>query len=398
MHTIKSKLRPCNYWRIGEHESWFSDMALEGLQLYSIGRNFANFIKGEPKRMRYRIELVQDKNITMKQKLMFAQDGWDYVTSYGEFNVFSSPIEVYVSEIHSANYSNNDFTLKYLNKKFIKMVASFILIVLVFLGMIAASSYLISTPFLNLIQGKFYSISSEMLLLIYIYGILKEAIAIGILRTTVASGEPIDHAAPWKRKRRFYIMEFWIVVGLILLAMFSHLIITGSEKTKIQRIGDTNFPIIRLADLEQNFNLLPDSSILGEDVDWVISYSNYWSILSSMQLDTVENGIVEDEIWKDNSGTYTPSIVTTMYKLRFSSMSEALLTDLIKYYSILDGAEELKEIEHPSFDKLLVYEGEHNKELFAVKGEGVICIRYYGYADVNSLIEATAEKISLIAN
>lgn len=51
------KLRPSNYWRIGEHESWFSDMAKEGLHLRKVGSMFVHFIKEEPKETRYRIRL-----------------------------------------------------------------------------------------------------------------------------------------------------------------------------------------------------------------------------------------------------------------------------------------------------------------------------------------------------
>lgn len=30
MTKMVRKIRPTNYWRIGEHESWFSDMSLQG--------------------------------------------------------------------------------------------------------------------------------------------------------------------------------------------------------------------------------------------------------------------------------------------------------------------------------------------------------------------------------
>ena len=35
-------------WRIGEYESWFSDMASEGLHLKKVGYLFAHFEKREP--------------------------------------------------------------------------------------------------------------------------------------------------------------------------------------------------------------------------------------------------------------------------------------------------------------------------------------------------------------
>ena len=64
MTSIVRKLRPSNYWRIGEHESWFSDMSLQGLHLHKMGTTFAHFKKGEPQQMEYRIEVTKNKNIS----------------------------------------------------------------------------------------------------------------------------------------------------------------------------------------------------------------------------------------------------------------------------------------------------------------------------------------------
>ena len=55
LSKIVRKWRPDDYWRIGEHESWFQDMALEGLHLKDIGYRMAKFEKGEPKKTKYRI-------------------------------------------------------------------------------------------------------------------------------------------------------------------------------------------------------------------------------------------------------------------------------------------------------------------------------------------------------
>lgn len=39
-----------NLWDFGKNESWFSDMALKGMHLQSIGSWFVVFEKGEPKK------------------------------------------------------------------------------------------------------------------------------------------------------------------------------------------------------------------------------------------------------------------------------------------------------------------------------------------------------------
>lgn len=45
LSKIVRKWRPDDYWRIGEHESWFQDMALEGLHLKKIGKELLNLNK-----------------------------------------------------------------------------------------------------------------------------------------------------------------------------------------------------------------------------------------------------------------------------------------------------------------------------------------------------------------
>jgi hypothetical protein len=81
MSKVTRKLRPSDYWRIGEHESWFEDMANEGLHLKRMGLHFAQFNRGEPRKIRYRIDVSSNKGITLEQKQMYAESGWDYVTS-----------------------------------------------------------------------------------------------------------------------------------------------------------------------------------------------------------------------------------------------------------------------------------------------------------------------------
>ena len=52
---------------------------------------------------------------------------------------------------------------------------------------------------------------------------------------------------------------------------------------------------------------------------------------------------------------------------------------------------------HPDLNLLIVHEEEDLKEVFASKGKAVMYVRYYGYADINSVIENMVEKITLIS-
>ena len=55
MTKIVRKMLLGDPWRIGEYESWFSDMASEGLHLKKVGYLFAHFEKMEPEDIRYEL-------------------------------------------------------------------------------------------------------------------------------------------------------------------------------------------------------------------------------------------------------------------------------------------------------------------------------------------------------
>lgn len=75
-----------NLWDFGKNESWFSDMALKGMHLQSIGSWFVVFEKGEPK-TRYRIEILEE-GPSHEQVELYKEYGWDLVADKQIFCVF----------------------------------------------------------------------------------------------------------------------------------------------------------------------------------------------------------------------------------------------------------------------------------------------------------------------
>ena len=112
-----------------EHENWFADMAAKGFHLKKMGIQFVKFVKGEPKEMRYRIDVSIAKKLTPEQIQMYAESGWDYVTSNKYFHVFSSPVERNAAELHT-DPAEQSYTLKELDKK-LAMNAGFVAIAMI---------------------------------------------------------------------------------------------------------------------------------------------------------------------------------------------------------------------------------------------------------------------------
>ncbi|WP_079526985.1 DUF2812 domain-containing protein [Solibacillus isronensis] len=397
MTKIVRKIRPTNYWRIGEHENWFSDMSLQGLHLHKMGTNLAHFKKGEPKRIEYRIEVTDRKLITYEQIDLYEENGWKYVTSYQWFHVFSSPTEENAPEIHT-DPAEQAFTLQRLSKKLVFNLVCFSLGIALILGMLMAMWFLDGTPVLRLVEG--YVVQQSILTLVYIHYVfyaIRTILAIKELKESLKEGKAINHHAPWKKSLRKNSAISVVLIGIILLSGLLPFYQLKKMDSYTLPTNDENLPFVRLADIEQNPQLTRDKSYRDE-VDWANRYTTNWSIFAPVQFETDENGIIKDEMWLDKSGTYSPSVSTEIYNLTFQAFAKPLLSDLMEWHTYGDERESFIERKHPGFDHLITREDEDWKQLVASKDKVVMYIRYYGYAEMDVIVENAAQKIMLLAD
>lgn len=395
MGKIVRKLRPSNYWCIGEHECWFSAMANEGLHLKKIGTIFAHFVKGKPEQMKYRIDALQNKAITPEQEQMYAESGWFHVTTYGMFNVFSSSVELNAPELHT-DPEEQAYTLKMLDKKLALNALVSVIATLVIIGLLFMTLFIGSTPTLGLVEGGMSPIFS--IIMIYVaYNAIQAAIAIRSLRKKLIDGKPINHSAPWKMKHKInLVLSTLILIWAMFAAILPYIQIVKME-TQALPTTSIDIPIVRLSDMEQNPEMERETMNNDKNFDRGNSYDYTWSLLAPYQYESHESGIISGQIWRDNSGTYSPSITNIVYKLAFPSMGKSIVDELIERYSSWDSTREYVQMNHASFDLLIVHEEDAFKEIFATKGKGVMYVRYYGYGDLDRLITSTSEQISLIA-
>lgn len=396
MNKTVRKLRSSDYWRIGEHESWFQDMAAKGFHLKKMGLRFAHFVKGEPKKMRYRIDVAINKKNTPEQIEIYADSGWDYVTGYQYFQVYSSPVERNAPELHT-DPAEQSFTLSALGKKLAFNAVMVVVALLLMIGMLSAIWFLDGTPTFVLIDGLAVQQTILSILFVYLaYISLQAAISIHALRKDLIEGKPINHHAPWKKHYRLnsiIAFLFTIVAGLSAIVPFGQLI-----KNDTKTLPETNLdlPIVRLADVEQNPALARgESSYMRDNVDWGNRYTYKWSPLAPIQYESDENGVVPGKMWGDGSGEYSPSIHTRVYQLSVPALADNLIADLIKRHNYEYSDDDFVETKHADLNLLIVHEEDDFKEVFASKGKAVIYVRYYGYANINSVIENIVDKIKL---
>lgn len=390
------KWKTNDYWRIGEHESWFSDMAKEGLHLRKVGSMFVHFVKEEPKETKYRIDVIHNKEITLEQQQMYLESGWSYVTRYGMFSVFSSPVELNALELHTDPVEQAS-TFKTLDKEVTRFAWLMAIIAVLFIGFIYYMVY--PTPTLLFIEGEIISLFPIFIIIYLAYSLIHAAVAIRALRNKLKKGYAIDHAAPWKRMRNVHLFVSNVFVVLTIVTVSIPYIQLAMNDTVELPIHDIDEPIVRLSEIEQNTEMVRKESSIQGTIDIDNSYRYKWSIFAPVQYETHEQGVVYGQEWRDASGVYSPSIHSDVYKITFASMSEKLVRDLVERHSIFEESGKLVELEHTNFDLLIVREEDaEKKELFAAKGKGVMYVRYYGYAEMDRVIKSVADQISLIAN
>ncbi|WHX42733.1 DUF2812 domain-containing protein [Mesobacillus sp. AQ2] len=388
------KLRPSDYWRIGEHESWFADMAAQGLFLKKMGIHFARFEKGEPRKMRYRIDVTEKKTISTEQIETYAESGWDIVTSYGNFHVFSSPEALEAPELH-ADPAEQSYKLKKLDKKLAFNAGAVIVVLMLMIGMMTSIWFLDGIPTYVIVDGAAIQLTIFTLLIAYMaYHSLVAALSIRALRKRLVEGKPIDHRAPWKKHHLIHTAAaflFTVLAGASAVIPFMQLV---KMDTKTLPETSEDLPIVRLAEVEQNPELVRSEIVyMSDNVDWGNRYSYKWSPLAPVQYETDESGQVPGKQWNDGSGDYSPAIHTQFYKLTFPGMADNLVSDLIKRYKYENSQDEYRKKNHPDLDLLIVHVEKGTKEVFASRGDSVMYVRYHGNAKVGTVIDNVAKKI-----
>lgn len=378
-------------YAIGRNESWFSAMASTGLHLKKFGRLFVYFEKGEPKETKYRIDYLKEAP-SQEQLDVYHDCGWNFIANSGYFYVFSADEKSCTTELHTDPIEQG-FSLSELNKRLRNNLIIISIAILLFLGMMLSIYYFNDETFLFMIKGQFVQ---QMLLVIVelyvLYSVIRNYRVIHNFKQSLLQGAEINHNEDYRKAR----LLGGILVGIYLpIALFTIIIpFVDIAKSKDYTLpeGNTNLPIIRLAEIDKSRNLMRETGYNGNNVDWANRVSYDWSLLAPVQYEIDEHGIVNGEMWGDKSGVYSPSITTRYYKLTFGSMAENLTLDLINRYVWRDNAE-VKDVNHPEFDKLYIAEDDIRKQIFACLDNQVVHVTYYGKERIEDIIPLLAQKM-----
>ena len=386
------RLKPHDYWHISEYESWFSDMAAKGLHVKKLGAELIQFEKGQPKKMKYHLVVSKRKQMSDEQMYKYVVEGWSYVSSVQYFHLFTAPEDMKVADLHI----EQAFILNHLYKRLTINTVILVIGALLVLAMITKMFFLNDTPILHLIISGALPILFLILVPFYLAAIsVRGIISIHRLKRSLNESETIGHHALWRKEYRLHqLFTVILLVGCCLTIIFEATAIVKME-TKTLPEGEIEFPTVRLSHLEQHNSMIQEIYMI-DGVNWANKYSFKWSFLAPVQYEVDESVIVPGEKWKNHDGEYNPSLSVEVFQLRWSALSGSLLNDLIKR-NTFDESPAFVEIQHNTFDKLVVQDNLYYKQVIAAKGNAVMLVQYNGHAELEQLLENMAEQIVLLA-
>ncbi|WP_291349767.1 DUF2812 domain-containing protein [Desulfosporosinus sp.] len=390
MGKFVKRLMLDDMYALGRNEAWFSDMARKGLHLKKIGRIFGYFENGEPRETNYRIDIIKE-NPSQEQLDVYHDCGWDIVTNNRDFYIFSADAKTSTTELHTDPIEQG-LSLSDLNKRLRNNLIMMSMAMMLFLGMMFSAYFLNKEPFLFMIKGSFVQQMLLVVVELYVfYSVIRNYVAIRNLKKSLLQGNSINHREDFRKARLTGGILAAIFLPLAIVCICIPLVEISKRQDYTLTENNTNLPIVRLTEIEQNPKLRRERGYTSNNVDWANRVSYDWSLLAPVQYEIDEHGIIEGEVWGDNSEEYSPSITTRFFKLTFGNMAEKLTFDLISRYVYRDDTE-IKAINHSELKMYLAEEG-IRKHIFTYLDNKVMHVAYYGKRPIEDIIPMVEMKL-----
>jgi len=297
---------------LDRNESWFSDMAEQGLFIDHFGSWSAYFKKGTPRRTRYRMDVLS-RELTEDELALYDSCGWHFAALNQErtywnpvyYYIFQTDENATVPELHTDPLEQAE-SLRKLHRGSCWGFWLFLAAVLGFQGWICLFShrrfdYLVSENATNVYLFLFYAV--ELL------NSLRRWRNIRRLRKRLAGGEPLDHHADYRAAHRHYALTAYWKLPLWLLLVAALIAQTAHEyRDDVHPLpeGATVFPAVRLEEVYDG--TLGEGGVSGE-------LYHEWTL----------TGTVVDDIQETANDAQTNSILelnTVCYRLPFAWMAD----------------------------------------------------------------------------
>ncbi|SFN76641.1 DUF2812 domain-containing protein [Proteiniclasticum ruminis] len=386
------KLLPVNVYDMAKTQSYLKDMSQKGYFIKKIG-TFASFEKGEPEVRTYRLEpLMKKEGRPREEKLEYYEScGWKYVcTIASAFHLYETSRKDF-EELHTDPLTQS-YAFERLNQK---MKAAFMIILLLIpitIFQLLHYFFLSDTPVLNAVKYGSGTYTALMVLVTLVLGreIFENRKKLRFLLINLQTGREMVQEEHYQLKYTPYVFHTMIVVlSMLLIITNIRFLFTGWEK-KLADYGE-DMPALRLSDIEDHKSFEIDDQYRRSNL---ISYEA--GELASSVYEISESGVIKEEMWKDQSGIYSPHLETEYYELRLRFLGERLLKDLIVDALDFHRHESFtfEELLETRFDQAVTIRVKETQMFFGRLGKKIVYVNYQGYKDLTEHLDELYDKIS----
>lgn len=373
------KIIPYMYWQTTELEKWLSDLALEGLEVVSIGKTWAKLKRIQPKRMLYKI-IFNEESINKDSKVL---DEWKEINTSTKYYLYVLEQKDPIIQLdYDINKEIQDI------EKLLKGCKSEGIMICIILTVCAV--LLICSVGEGIIYNLITYNSNTYILFSAIYlGQMIQAIneyrgikGLERLKLNYKSDIKLTNKETYKKVHKINLIRMYTFWGMIALCLVLINGIDSEDKRYVPlSVEDLNIPIVRLASLESDKTFAREVSEDEDDVDWYNAYKEEKHLGICTQYVTRENAKVSNTSLKVDE----PFINQTTYRLVFENMVKPFTKGLLKQNMRIQN--KMKEVEEPRVDTLYIEERFNGIQVIAGKGNLVMDLYYQGNSSNQQVIE-----------
>ena len=312
------KWKPDDLCDLDRNESWFSDMAEQGLFVDRFTRWSVWFKRGTPQKARYRMDVLS-RELTEDELLLYDSCGWHFAALAQEthcyYYVFQTDENAGVPELHTDPMEQAE-SLKKLRRG---MWGDF------WFGL-AATAVLIwvavrengrpDLRFNRLVNGDPNRFCGSLFYLLSFLNLLRGWLNVRRLHRRLAGGEPLDHHADYRKAHWRYAFAAGLNLLLVvwLFAMLAVQVVQVTQDHAYPLPKEADFPAVRLEEVYGG--ALSERGVFGEIYhEWTITGAVIDDIRESA-FDAEANSILE--------------LNTVCYRLPFAWTAERAFDALTK--------------------------------------------------------------------
>ncbi len=258
---------------LDRNESWFSDMAEQGLFIDHFGACFAYFRKGTPRKTRYRIDVLSRK-LTEDELALYDSCGWHFVVMEIEnhwtpvyFYVYQTDENATIPELHTDPMEQAE-SLRRLHRGGMWDLCLSVALLLFWSWSSLQRHLYAQHQFDFLINGDATYVYWTLFSCFAVVEGLRRWRNVRRLYKRLAGGTPLDHHADYRAAHRFYALTAYLkplLWALAMVTLLAQLAFSALDGTRPLPEGTPDFPAVRLAELRDMSGEQPVSGALFHD-------------------------------------------------------------------------------------------------------------------------------------